>query len=487
MDTRRLHSRRLSDLVDSLPPPWPKDPCPQILTAIRRSGRKVVVLDDDPTGTQTVHGVSILAGWTVAELADALGEPETAFYILTNSRSLPESQAVSLAREIAHNLSAASRLAGRDFVVVSRSDSTLRGHYPAEVDALADTLEAELGATFDGILIVPFFLEGGRYTVDDVHWVAQGEQVVPAADTEFARDPAFGYHQSDLRLWVEEKSGGRIAAGRVRSISLELLRRAGPAAVTEALRAVRDRSPVVVNAAAYRDLEVLVAGLLGAEQAGKRFLYRTAASFVRVRSLIPERGLLSPHELFLPEARRGPGLVVVGSHVQRSSVQLRALAGIPRLQVLELGVPQVLEPGARHGALKSLADAAVAGLEAGNDVAIATSREVIAGTSPEHSLAIAGAVSAALCEVTRAVLERARPAFIVAKGGITSSDLATRALGVRRALVLGQVQPGVPVWRLGAESRLPGAPYVVFPGNVGGPDTLRLIVEACRGSSACAP
>jgi uncharacterized protein YgbK (DUF1537 family) len=202
---------------------------------------------------------------------------------------------------------------------------------------------------------------------------------------------------------------------------------------------------------------------------------------VRVRGLIPERGLLSAEELYLSDADRGPGLVVVGSHVQRSSVQLRALLELPQLQVLELSVPKVLGAAQRTEALTNLANAAAAGLRAGHDVVIATSRRVIAGTDPEDSLAIARAVSAALCEVTRRVLDRARPAFVVAKGGITSSDLATRALGVRRALVLGQIQPGVPVWRLGDESSLPGAPYIVFPGNVGGPETLRLIVDLCRG------
>ena len=482
MDTSRSTPEPTHELLASLPAPWPVNPLLGPAGELPSLERKVIVLDDDPTGTQTVHGVPILAGWTVAELADALREPGTTFYILTNSRSLPESEAVALAQEIGRNLAAASRVAGRDFVVVSRSDSTLRGHYPAEVDALADVLESLLGVRFDGTLIVPSFFEGGRYTIGDVHWVAQGDQLLPAAETEFARDPAFCYRQSNLRLWVEEKSRGRIPASRVQSISLDMLRCAGPAAVTAALAEARDRVPIVVNAAAYRDLEVLVSGLLAAERAGKHFIYRTAASFVRVRGLIAERGLLSPEELFLPQASRGPGLVVVGSHVRRSSLQLGALMELPRLQLLELTVPAVLDAARRTEVLTELAGAAAESLQGGRDVVIATSRQVIAGTSPEDSLAIGRAVSAALCEVTCRVLDLACPAYVVAKGGITSSDIATRALGVRRALVLGQIQPGVPVWRLGDESRLPGAPYVVFPGNVGSTETLRLIVELCRTS-----
>ena len=70
-----------------------------------------------------------------------------------------------------------------------------------------------------------------------------------------------------------------------------------------------------------------------------------------------------------------------------------------------------------------------------------------------------------------------KPRFLVAKGGITSSDLATRGLGVKRAIVRGQVHPGVPVWELGRESRFPGLTYVVFPGNVGNDAALTSVVQ----------
>ena len=70
-----------------------------------------------------------------------------------------------------------------------------------------------------------------------------------------------------------------------------------------------------------------------------------------------------------------------------------------------------------------------------------------------------------------------KPAYIIAKGGITSSDVGTKALKVKKALVMGQIQKGIPVWLTGEESKFPGMPYIIFPGNVGDKDTLRLIVE----------
>ena len=74
------------------------------------------------------------------------------------------------------------------------------------------------------------------------------------------------------------------------------------------------------------------------------------------------------------------------------------------------------------------------------------------------------------------------PAFVIAKGGITSSDVGTKALRVRRAEVMGQLLPGVPVWRTGQESRFPGTPYVIFPGNVGEDSSLREAVEILTGA-----
>ncbi|TEU19360.1 MAG: hypothetical protein E3J21_03990 [Anaerolineales bacterium] len=157
-------------ILSSLPPEWgEKSLLRRIQDRIKVSGRKVAVLDDDPTGTQTVNNVLVLTEWSVEALQHALARDETVFYVLTNSRSYPAEQAVSMNREIAENLAAAARRLDQDFDVVSRSDSTLRGHYPREVQALRLALENRLGITYDGEIIAPFFLEGGRFTVHDIH------------------------------------------------------------------------------------------------------------------------------------------------------------------------------------------------------------------------------------------------------------------------------------------------------------------------------
>nr|GEX57316.1 ketose-bisphosphate aldolase, class-II [Tanacetum cinerariifolium] len=66
---------------------------------------------------------------------------------------------------------------------------------------------------------------------------------------------------------------------------------------------------------------------------------------------------------------------------------------------------------------------------------------------------------------------------INSQGGITSSDIATKALEAKRAKIVGQALAGVPLWQLGPESRHPGVPYIVFPGNVGDSNALAKVVK----------
>ncbi|GAB4560035.1 MAG: four-carbon acid sugar kinase family protein [Anaerolineae bacterium] len=456
-----------------LPPEWPEDVWPQIREEVAASGHTVVVLDDDPTGTQTVHGVPVLTGWSLEDLRAELARDQRCFYILTNSRSLTAAQAEELNALLGERLRQAWEATGRSFVVVSRSDSTLRGHFPGEVAALARTLRAK----FDGWLIIPFFLEGGRYTVNNVHYVDEGGVLVPAGQTEFARDPAFGYRSSDLREWVAEKMGPPITPADVEAISLEEIRLGGPGRVTDRLLGLNDGRPCVVNAASYRDMEVFVLGLLRAEARGKRYLYRTAASFVRVRAAIDPRGLLDAEDL--ADEREDAGVIVVGSHVPRSTRQLEELLCRSDVAAMELSVPRLLDATAREQEISRAVEDMESALRQGHHAVAYTSRDLIAGSSAEESLAIGRSVSDALVELVQRL--SVRPRFIVAKGGITSSDVATRGLGVRRAEVLGQILPGIPVWRLGPESRFPGLTYVVFPGNVGGPTALAEVVARLAG------
>ena len=451
-------------LLASLPQPWPESLLPTIQQQLAAGQRSLIVLDDDPTGTQTVYDLPVLTEWTVASLRAELALGTPTFYILTNSRSLPLPAAQELNAEIGRNLLAAAQATGRDFAVVSRSDSTLRGHYPGETDALT----AALGQQVDANLIIPFFLEGGRFTINDVHYVAEGDQLVPAAATPFARDAAFGYHNSDLRAWVEEKTAGRVATAAVASITIDDVRLGGPDAVAQKLLTLPTGSVCIVNCAGTRDMEVFVSGLLKAEAAGRHFLYRTAATFVQVRAGLAPRALLTAADLNLPTT--GGGLIVVGSYVPKSTTQLNALLTQPDLVQVEVNVDALLDDGQQAGEVARTIAVTTNALQRGQDVVVYTSRRLITGADAVSSLAIGQRVSASLVALVQGL--GVRPRYLIAKGGITSSDLATKALGVKRALVRGQILPGIPLWEVGVESRYPGLVYVVFPGNVGGDDAL---------------
>ncbi len=480
--------RSLAATLANLPPEWPADPLPAIRAAVHAADEMLVVLDDDPTGTQSVHGISVLTEWSVDALRAELSSEMPAVYLLTNSRSMPLGRAQSLNAEIGRNILAASRPAGRRPVVVSRSDSTLRGHFPGEVDALA----AALGGGFDATLLIPAFIAGGRYTIDDVHYVADGDRLIPAGETDFARDATFGYRASNLREWVAEQTGGRVPAAQVDAISIETIRHTGPDGVADLLAVLHSGGICVINAASERDLAVAALGILQAEARGKRFLYRTAASIVPLRAGISPRPLLARADLDLPAA--GPstpfdaaqgsssggtgGLIVIGSYVSKTSGQVAALLERPGVASVEVDVGALLANEGWDREIARVAQAADQQLRAGQDIAIFTSRRLVTGADAESSLAIGRRVSDGLVAIVRTITTR--PRYLLAKGGITSSDTATRGLDVRRARVLGQILPGVPVWRLGPESRYPGMVYIVFPGNVGGSGALAEVVAALR-------
>ena len=450
-----------------------------VANRVESSRRTVVVLDDDPTGSQTVAGVPVLTAWSVDDLRWALRQAAPAFYVLTNTRSLGPEQAAARNREVVNALVDAARLEHRRFAVVSRGDSTLRGHYPLETDAVDDVLVRRTGRHADGVLFCPAYIDAGRVTVGDVHWMRTPGGMLPVAASEFARDATFGYRSSALGEFVEEKTGGRWRAEEVLSIGLEEIRRGGERRVTELLTTLRSGRPAVVNATCDDDLRVVALAALAAEEQGHRFLYRTGPSFVRARAGLSARPPLVAHELYDRSPRARHGLVVVGSHVSLTTRQLDGLRRPGGVREIELEVARLLDPTRRDAHIRSVANRATRALDT-TEAVIRTTRQVVPGTDATESLAIARHVSAALVDVVRSVTQARIPRFVVAKGGITSSDVATEGLGIRRAWVRGTLLPGiVSVWSA-VDGAAPGMPYVVFAGNVGDDQSLAQVVDALR-------
>ena len=450
-----------STLFGGLPEPWPHDPLPLIQSALAAAPHKVWILDDDPTGTQTIAGLPVLTHWDTSALRNEFNQAHPGCFILTNSRGLTADQSRRLHRQFARNLQTAAE--GRRYSIISRSDSTLRGHFPLETD----TLSEHLGG-FDLVLIAPYFEAGGRYTIDDVHYVAEGDQLIPAAETPFAQDAVFGYSHSHLKRWVEEKTEGRVPSNAVVSLSLSLIRREGPAGVERVLLGTPVGTVVIANAACLSDIEVVAAGVLAAESAGRRILARTAAAFVSARVGQRPPPLLMGAQLADPSGQGG--LIVAGSYVPKTTAQLARLRALHDLESIELNVADLLHRSSRESVIKLATRTMNEALDRGRDTLVFTSRELVRSADIQTNLSIGAEVSRALIDVVQGLARR--PRYLIAKGGITSSDVATQALGIKRAIVRGQILPGVPVWLTGDETRFPGLSYVVFPGNVGNQDAL---------------
>lgn len=426
------------------------------------TGKRLVVIDDDPTGPQAVHDVRVFMDWSVDTLRKAFRSNEPVFFISTNSRSLSPGEAVKVSLEVGRNLREAAEQEQAGILLTSRSDSTLRGHFPAETDALI----SGLGIHPDGIILVPAFFEGGRYTAGDIHYAEQDGEMVAVHLTEFARDPAYSYENSNLKKWVEEKTGGRIPADDVRSITLRMLREGGPEAVSNELAQASGMTVLIVNAVCYEDLEVLALGITGAEGIGKEFIYRCSASFIKARGGFEDRPLLAYGEL---DPGNTPGLIVAGSYVEKTSRQLRRLLDSGLAEGIELDVKKLEREETATEEIYTVADYVNRLMAEGRTAAIYTSREI--RSNPDRDFSETGRrIMESLRRVVRNIAQK--PGFVIAKGGITSIELAKTALDAKEAFAIGQILPGVPVWRLPEGTRWPDIPYVVFPGNVGDEDAL---------------
>uniref|UniRef100_UPI004053D3E8 four-carbon acid sugar kinase family protein n=1 Tax=Rossellomorea sp. y25 TaxID=3118174 RepID=UPI004053D3E8 len=441
---------------------------------------KIVVLDDDPTGVQTVHGVSVYTDWEEETIEQGFAEDNQIFFILTNSRAFTAKETEQVHRDIAERTEAISKKLGIPYLIISRGDSTLRGHYPLETEVLRRTMESESNMSVDGEVILPFFKEGGRLTIENTHFVQQEDVLVPAGETEFAKDRTFGYTSSHLGEWVEEKTKGAFPEKGVTYISLESIRNMDIDGIVDQLLGVKGFGKVIVNAVEESDVRVFTTALILAIQEGKRFIFRTAAAFTKVIGDISSRPLLTKEEL-ISEERENGGLVIVGSHVKKTTDQLEKLRELPSLHFIEFDAHLVLDKEAFQKEIERVQQEAETKVAEGISTVIYTKRKRLdlGDGMEEQELQLSVEISNAVTSIVRHF--SIRPNYLIAKGGITSSDVGTKGLCVKRATVAGQIAPGIPVWKTGEESTFPFIPYVIFPGNVGAVTTLRDVVSTLEG------
>ncbi len=429
---------------------------------------KIIVLDDDPTGSQTVHGCLLLMQWDVETLRVGLRDEAPIFFVLTNTRSLTPEAAKAVTQEVCRHLKQAIALeAIQDFLVVSRSDSTLRGHYPIETDAIAE----ELGS-FDAHFLVPAFFEGGRTTRGSVHYLKVNGVDTPVHETEFAKDSVFGYQHSYLPDYVEEKTQGRIRADQVERFLLADLR----SGIRSRLKNLHNNQCCVVDAETQADLDQFASDVLAVASEGKRFLFRSAASLL---TSLANLGTQPIAQSEMARYVRGgkPGAVIVGSHVKKTTEQLQKLLAAPGTVGVEIEVARLARSNAAHDILLKDAVAKINKIHAaGQTPVIFTSRQELSFEDAQTRLNFGESVSTLLMDISQHLPSDI--GFLISKGGITSNDTLSKGLALRTARLLGQVLAGVSMVKTAADHpQFPNLPVVLFPGNVGDETALATVYQ----------
>ncbi|RIP37001.1 hypothetical protein BUZ14_00205 [Staphylococcus gallinarum] len=428
---------------------------------------KIIVLDDDPTGTQTVKDLPVYTEWSQELIEDGFKQDNAMFYILTNSRALNEEQTIELHQQISKNIEAISRKLGHPYIVVSRGDSTLRGHFYIEPKVLSETTVQQ----FDAVFYLPEFFEGNRFTYHGTHYLKEGEHYIPISQSEFADDTTFGFEATTMADFIEEKSIGEVRAQDVYHIDLDTLRQRDQAVIWDIFESVSHFDAVVVDALNDEDMDYFVSCLTAfLNVSNKRFMFRTAASFVKSMCQTPGEIInLNEHS-----TNDHGGIIIVGSHVKKTSAQLNHLIEHTTIKSIEFDVTQVTK-----ASLMDYIQQQVQSIETlitqRQDVVIYTSRDVIRTEDLQNNLSISTNISNALVEIVQGLT--VQPRFIIAKGGITSSDVATKGLNIKKAMVIGQITQGVPVWLTGDEAKYNSMPYVIFPGNIGEESTLTEVYQ----------
>ena len=436
--------------------------------------RKVIVLDDDPTGSQTVHSAPLLLRWDPDSLRRGLRHPSLLLFVLANTRALEPEAARERVREICRGLRqvlAELEAAGEleRWLVVSRGDSTLRGHFPLEVEAI----QSELGP-FDATLLAPAFLPGGRTTRGGVHYL-NGQ---PVHTTEFARDRLFGFSSSFLPEWVAEKTRGAIPAAEVERLDLAELD--GPAAaLQDRVDSFSAQSLVAVDAERPEQLAALGEAVWRSE---RRLLFQSAASLINGLVPLPPQPLdpagLAALRRCGASGERLPVLVMVGSHVPLADQQLEQLLQEPACEGVEIPVAKlarVLAGPAAPELIRSLEQSWLeqlqAALDQGRTPVLFSSRGELVCASAQERRRFGLELAALMARLAAALAPQV--GLIISKGGITTHTLLADGLGLDWVELQGQLLPGLSVVLTPADATVPGLPVITFPGNLGDASGLR--------------
>lgn len=399
---------------------------------------RMVVFDDDPTGIQAVHSCLLVTDWSDENIRMAMQDEEPFFYILTNTRALTAEEARKTLTNALEAVIRVNQEFGYRLICVSRSDSCLRGHFPLEPDVMREVLSAHGYRIWPKVPFAPAFIESGRFTIDGTHYMRDGEKLIPVSESEFARDNVFGYKNAHLEDYIIEKGG-------------------------------KPKDYEIVNAQTYEELNSFRDSLFKAIEGEEcSVVIRSSSSLPRAMSGIEDKPFLTKEDLKINA--KDAGVFVVGSHVKKTTDQLNELLKSEGVEGIELSIDEILNtPEAlMQKTLESIQTLSNQGITP----VIYTARKEVRIDDPDKRQHLGQTVSKFLVDIVRQL--PICPNYVVAKGGITSHDILTKGLAIKTARVMGQVINSVPCVMTDR------FPYIIFPGNVGGVQSLKEIYEKLR-------
>ena len=443
---------------------------------------KIIIFDDDPTGSQTVYGCPLLLNWDEQNLEKAFKQSSPLIFILANTRSLSSVLAVKKTREICSSIKKFFVRQGyskNDFFYISRGDSTLRGHGVLEPAILAE----ELGP-FDATFHIPAFLEGGRTTENGVHYL----NGIPVHTTDFGHDNIFGFSTSNLAKWIEEKSFGKIQAKNILHVKIKQLDMAfndkdGFESLLKFLSKLENNISVVVDAKLPHHLEILASAIKVVSKE-KRFLFRTAASFINSLSALPPNPTSTADLVSLKsknnEYKYKPGLIIVGSHVKLATDQLKVLLIDNSCKGLEIPVSKLANIFALEDRQQAILEIEYTLLSKIDDIldlekvpVLYTSREEMKFSSYSERMTFGLELAEFMSILVRKITNKL--GYIISKGGITTQILLQKGLNFNHVNLKGQILPGLSI--VTGDSDQYNLPVVTFPGNLGNEKTLLEVLK----------
>jgi len=436
---------------------------------------KFVVIDDDPTGSQTVQDCLLLLKWDCSTLVKGFESKSNLFFILANTRSLSENDAKLTIEEICKNLKTVitSQAYEEEIIFISRGDSTLRGHNYLEPIALNSYL-----GPFDATFHIPAFIEGKRFTINGSHFVDK----TPISQTIFAKDKIFGYETSNVKNLLFQQSKSQINFEDIQNLLLSdivMLNDQENNNVFKTLKNLRNNKHVVVDIENYSQLKkfsLVIKKLIKQ----KKFLFRTAASFI---SSISEKKSVSQSEIFFSNLRIRnkeksflPGLIIVGSYVELSTIQLNNLLKISNCTPVELNVFEFFKITSsennqkrrnlfKNKFLKEIRFS----FEKGKTPVLFTSIKFIMSLDSSELFNFYNLLACFIAELVADL--KYEIGYLISKGGITTNLILSKGLNADYVYLEGQILTGISVvtYNLKNGEKLP---IVTHPGNIGTKDSL---------------